>query len=84
LVERLRDGRIQIENKSKDIEKLRYEMRTYNRRIVLAVIGSGFFLSAAIIYGLDGFSPVMVAGAPWLTWVFGTVGLGLLFFSMGD
>jgi len=84
LVDRLRDGRIQIENRSKDIEKLRYEMRTYNRRTVLAVIGSGFFLSAAIIYGLDGYSPVMVAGAPWLSWIFGGAGLALLVFSMGE
>ncbi|MBI4005653.1 MAG: ubiquinone biosynthesis regulatory protein kinase UbiB [Gammaproteobacteria bacterium] len=84
LIERLRDGRVQVEWKSQEIEKLRNEIRLSNLRIVLAVIGSTFIISAAVIYGLDGYSPVMVGGAPWLTWVFGTIGLGLLVFSMGD
>ncbi|MBM2830611.1 MAG: 2-polyprenylphenol 6-hydroxylase [Gammaproteobacteria bacterium] len=84
LIERLRDGRIQIEWKSQEIEKLRNEVRLSNQRTVLAVIGSTFIICAAVIYGLDGYSPVMVSGAPWLTWVFGTIGLGLLVFSLGD
>jgi len=26
----------------------------------------------------------MLGGVPWLTWVFGSIGLGLLMFSMSD
>ena len=84
LIERLRDGRIQVQSKSDDYDKLRQEIRESNQRTILAIIGSTFILSAAVIYGLDGYSPVMFGGAPWLTWVFGTIGLGLLVFSMGD
>ena len=84
LIERLRDGRITLQTRSTDVENLRKEIKTANQRTVLAIIGSSFIICAAVIYGLDGYSPVMVGGAPWLTWVFGTIGLGLLVFSMGD
>ena len=84
LIERLRDGRITVQTVSPEIEKLRKEIKASNQRTVLAIIGSTFVLCAAVIYGLDGYSPVMVGGVPWLTWMFGTIGLGLLVFSMGD
>jgi len=84
LIERLRDGRIQVEWKSQEIDKLRNEVRLSNQRTVLAVIGSSFVICGALIYGLDGYSPIMLGGAPWLTWMFGGIGLGLLIFSMGD
>jgi len=84
IIDRLRDGRIQVEWKSQEFDKLRNEMRINNQRTVLAVIGSSFIICAAVIYGLDGYAPVMMGGAPWLTWLFGGIGLGLLFFSMGD
>jgi ubiquinone biosynthesis protein len=84
VIENLHDGKIQLENKSKDIEKLRYEMRTYNKRTVRAVIGSGFLLSAAIIYGLDNYLPAMLAGVPVVAWVAGIIGVVLLILSAGD
>jgi len=84
VIENLHDGKIQLENKSKDIEKLRYEMRIYNKRTVRAVIGSGFLLSAAIIYGLDNYMPAMLAGAPVVSWVAGVIGVTLLILSVGD
>jgi 2-polyprenylphenol 6-hydroxylase len=84
LIERMRDGRIQVRSKFEEIEHLRREIREGSQRTVLAIIGSALILSAAVIYGLDGYAPVMFGGAPWLTWVFGSIGLGLLVFSLGD
>jgi ubiquinone biosynthesis protein len=84
VIENLHDGKIKLENKSKDIEKLRYEMRIYNKRTVRAVIGSGFLLSAAIIYGLDNYLPAMLAGVPVVAWVAGIIGVTLLILSAGD
>ncbi|HEY5702458.1 MAG TPA: ubiquinone biosynthesis regulatory protein kinase UbiB [Gammaproteobacteria bacterium] len=84
LMERLRDGRIELQTHSDDIQKLRLEIKQANKRTVMAIAGSTFVLAAAIIYGLDGFSPVMFSGAPLLSWVFGIAGIGLLVFSSGD
>jgi ubiquinone biosynthesis protein len=84
LIDRLRDGRITVQNKSSDIEKLRKEIRESNQRTVLAIIGSTFVLCAAIIYGLDKYSPFLVNGIPVVSAVLAIVGLVLLAFAMED
>ena len=84
IIERLRDGKIQVELKATELEKIRTEIRQSNQRSVLATIGSAFIICAAVIFGLDGYSPAMLGGAPYLTWLFGGVGLALLVFSMGE
>ncbi len=84
IIERLRDGKIQVELKAPELEKIRTEIRQSNQRAVLATIGSAFIICAAVIIGLDGYSPAMVGGVPYLTWLFGGVGLLLLLFSMSE
>jgi len=84
IIERLRDGKIQMELKAPELEKIRTEIRQSNKRSVLATIGSAFIICAAVIFGLDGYSPAMVGGVPYLTWLFGGVGLLLLLFSMSE
>jgi ubiquinone biosynthesis protein len=84
IIERLRDGKIQVELKAAELEKIRTEIKRSNQRTVLATVGSAFVICAAVIFGLDGFSPAMIGGVPYLTWLFGGLGLGLLVFSMSD
>jgi len=84
IIERLRDGKIQVELKAHELEKIRTEIRQTNQRLVLATIGSAFIICAAVIFGLDGYSPAMAGGVPYLTWLFGGVGLPLLIFSMSE
>ena len=83
-MDRLRDGKIQLENNSKDFRQLREEMRSYNRQTVLSVIGSGALMSSAIVYGLGGETPAMLAGAPLVSWVSGTVGFILLILAFKE
>ena len=84
LIDRMRDGKFQMENNSKDLEHLRYEMRIYNRRTVFAVIGSGALLSSAIIYGLNGYSSIILNGVPLISWLSGLVGVFCLIFAFKD
>ena len=84
LIDRLRDGRIQMEWKSENMEDLKNEIRLGNQRIILAIIGSAFIICAALIYGLDGYQPAMLGGVPYLSWLFGSIGVGLLIFSNSD
>lgn len=84
IIEKIRDGKIQVEIKAPELEKIRTEIRQSNQRSVLATIGSAFIICAAVIFGLDGYSPAMVGGVPYLTWLFGGVGLLLLLFSMSE
>lgn len=84
IIERLRDGKIQMELKATELEKIRAEIRQGNQRTVLATVGSAFIICATVIFGLDGFSPAMIAGAPYLTWLLGGMGVGVLVFSIGN
>jgi ubiquinone biosynthesis protein len=56
------------------IERLRAEVREGQRRNRLLVIGGALVISAALIYGLDGYRPAMVFNAPLLTWLLGGIG----------
>ena len=84
LVDRARDGKLQFENKSRDIHDLRKELKTYNQRTVRALIGSGAMLSAAVIYGLNEKSMAMFAGAPVVAWVAAGVGFVFLLFAIRE
>jgi len=50
-------GKLQVEWTSKELQRLRAEIRRANRRNISAIIGTGLLLAAAIIYGLDGHAP---------------------------
>nr|VFK19313.1 MAG: 2-octaprenylphenol hydroxylase [Candidatus Kentron sp. LPFa]VFK31140.1 MAG: 2-octaprenylphenol hydroxylase [Candidatus Kentron sp. LPFa] len=78
LYDALQEGRTQAANTTREIARIRQEIRRANRRTILAVIGGSLLISAALLLGLDGFSPMMLWGAPWLVWVLGGVGVYLL------
>ena len=84
LLEQASSGKLQVEWTSKELQRLRVEMRHANRRNISAIIGTGLVLAAAIIYGLDGHAPNMIMGAPLLTWISGCLGVFILLFNWLD
>jgi len=72
------EGKLRVQWESRELEKLRKQMQQSNNRTLSAIIGSAFLISAALIYGLDGFTPMMVAGAPLLSWI--AAGVAIFFF----
>lgn len=83
-LEQATTGKLQLEWTSRELQQLRSDLRQANRRSISAIIGVGLLLAAAIIYGLDGYAPLVVMGAPWLTWVLGVVGIAMMAFSWPD
>ncbi len=84
LVERMREGKIHVEWHSEELERLQAEMHQYNRRNILAIIGSSLVLGGVVLYGLyglDGNTPVMIGQFPLVSWVFGGVGGGVLWLA---
>lgn len=67
------EGRLRVQWESKELEKLRRQMQRSSQRTIYAILGSGFLVSASLIYGLDGYTPAMLGGAPLLSWVFGGI-----------
>ena len=83
-LEQATSGKLQVEWTSKELQQLRAEVRRANRRSVSAIIGTGLLLAAAVIYGLDGYAPAMIMGAPLLTWISGGLGTFILLFNWMD
>ncbi|OGT19259.1 MAG: ubiquinone biosynthesis regulatory protein kinase UbiB [Gammaproteobacteria bacterium RBG_16_57_12] len=73
-----RQGSLHAQPQLRELQALRSELRRSNRRSILAIIGTGLILSAAVILGLDGRGPLMVGGAPLLTWLLGGLGAVVL------
>lgn len=84
LVERMREGKIHVEWHSEELERLQVEMHQYNRRNILAIIGSSLVLGGVVLYGLyglDGNTPIMIGHFPLVSWVLGGVGGGVLWLA---
>lgn len=71
------NGKLCIEWHSDDLRQLRRDLRQATRRSIAAILGTGSIIAATVVYGLDGYAPAMIGGAPLLTWIFG--GLGVIF-----
>jgi len=78
LLEQATTGKLQLEWKSVGLRRLRHGVRRANRRTISAIIGTGLIVSSGIIYGLDGYSPSMLLGAPLLTWLMAGLGVAIL------
>ena len=64
------------------LKKIRWEIRRAQRRNFRAIVGSGFVISAAIIYAYaDPTAVTMLGNAPLLTWMLGGLGGFVLIFS---
>lgn len=84
VLERLHEGRLQMEMRSEQMEGLRQEIRRHSQRTIYAVAGSIFILAAAVIFGMDGMPPATLAGIPAVSWLLGIAGAGLLVISLRD
>ncbi len=78
LTKQAQKGELELQWRSEEIAKLRREVRTANRRSFAAIAATGLIVSAAVILGLDGYAPRMVADAPFITWLLGGIGLIVL------
>ncbi|PHS68124.1 MAG: ubiquinone biosynthesis regulatory protein kinase UbiB [Methylophaga sp.] len=84
LGQQAQDGQLKMQLSSQDLKKLQQEVRQASYRSAAAISGAAFIIGAAIIKGLDGYAPTVIAGMPVLTWVFGLWGGFLLFLSLSD
>jgi ubiquinone biosynthesis protein len=67
-----------------EMQKIRDEIRRSNQRTVLTIAGTGLLMSGLIVFGLDGFTPRLVGGAPLVSWITGGLGAFILLVSLQD
>ena len=77
-LQKARDGELALEWKSKELERIRKQIRQNHRRLYFTITGSGLVISAAVVLGMDRFAPSGEAIIPWLGWLLGALGLFLL------
>lgn len=82
LGQQAQDGKLKMQLSSQDLKKLQQEVKNASYRSAGAISGAAFVIGAAIIKGLDGYAPTMIAGLPILSWVFGISGLILLYLNV--
>lgn len=73
-----RHGKLEVRTNSDELQKIRREIRRANQRTFFAIVGASLMISAALIFGLDGYAPRMAYGAPVLSWVLGGLGVVIL------
>jgi ubiquinone biosynthesis protein len=81
VLRRAEQGELRVVVSPAEWEKLRYTLQRGQQRIYLAITGAALVISAAVILGLDGYSPSMFGNAPILTWLLGGAGAYLLIAS---
>jgi ubiquinone biosynthesis protein len=78
------NGKLRLRWESRELEKLRRQLRRSSRGNLAAITGGAMLISASVIYGLDGYAPLTFGGAPLLTWVMGGMAVVLLAFAWAD
>lgn len=78
LAKQAQKGELELQWRSEEMAKLRREVRAANRRSFAAIIASGLIVSAAVILGLDGYAPRMLADGPLVSWLLGGIALIIL------
>jgi ubiquinone biosynthesis protein len=82
-IKKAADGEAQ-EQQREEIEKIRDEIRRSNQRTVLTIAGTGLLLGGMITFGLDGFTPSLIGGAPLISWISGGLGAFILLYALQD
>ena len=72
------------ERQLEEMQKIRDEIRRSNQRTVMAIAGTGLLLGGLVVYGLDGFTPNLIGGAPLISWLAGGLGAFILLVSLQE
>lgn len=81
VLEKANTGELKVQLADDELQRIRQEIRRANRRTHGAIVGAALLISAAVIFGLDGYQPKMLAGVPILSWALGGLGALILLFS---
>ncbi|MEM7293009.1 MAG: ubiquinone biosynthesis regulatory protein kinase UbiB [Pseudomonadota bacterium] len=77
-LKKLADAESESAAQQQQIDDLKHELKRNSRRNTTAIGGAAFIVAGALTYGLDGYQTALVAGAPILSWLMGSVGLLML------
>ncbi len=74
-LEQARSGRLKVQTQDPTLQEIRDAIYRLQQRLVLGLIGAGFMISAAILYGVGDDSDAMLGPLPLAVWICGGMGL---------
>jgi len=77
-LKRAKGGELSLEWKSKELEKLREQLKRSYRRTYFAITGAGLLISASVMWGVGSYLVRDQAVMPVLGWLLGIAGIYLL------
>ncbi|MGD8795275.1 MAG: ubiquinone biosynthesis regulatory protein kinase UbiB [Thiohalophilus sp.] len=84
VLEKAKNGTLQIELQDKQVAQLRREIRRANRRTWGAIVGGSLLISATVLAALDGFAKPMLGNLPVYSWIMGGFGIAILLAAWPD
>jgi ubiquinone biosynthesis protein len=75
------EGRLSVRLQAQELQQLQNVFRQNNRRTLFTTIGAALLISASVIFGLDGYQPDIIYGAPLHTWLLGIAGITFIIWS---
>lgn len=74
-------GKLKVNLHAEELERLEKRLRHNDRRHFFTTLGAALLVSAAVIFGLDGFQPTLLWGIPLESWLLGIPGLFIIFLA---
>ena len=84
VLEKAKNGTLQVELQDRQMNQLRREIRRANRRTWGAIVGGSLLISATILAALDGFAKPMLGNLPVYSWIMGGFGIAILLAAWPD
>jgi ubiquinone biosynthesis protein len=81
-LKKMSESEANVAAQRRQLEQFREQLNRNNRRSTGAITGAALLVGGAVTYGLDGYQPALIAGAPILSWVMGSIGVLLLVAAM--
>lgn len=82
VLDQLKSGRLKVQTTDPKLDEIRLEIRNFQRRMVLALIGTGCVVCTAILLSVKGSATTQVGPLPLGVWLIGALGALAAFLSL--
>lgn len=82
VLDQLKSGRLKVQTNDPKLEEIRAELRSLQRRLVLALVGVGCVVCTAILLSVKGSATAQIGPLPLGVWLIGALGVIAAFASL--
>lgn len=83
LLDQAKTSRLRVQTTDPQLAEIRSELRTLHRRIILALVGVGLLITAAILFGVQTETTLKLGPLPVVVWLLGGLGGAVIVAALG-